>query len=51
MLSRIEIKNFRGLSALDLELAQARPLRENAFKVSLARNVLVRTLIDLAEAS
>jgi xanthine dehydrogenase YagS FAD-binding subunit len=37
--------------AADLELAQARPLRENGFKVPLARNVLVRTLIDLAEAS
>ncbi|AWS44702.1 xanthine dehydrogenase family protein subunit M [Streptosporangium sp. 'caverna'] len=37
--------------AADLELAQARPLRDNGFKVPLARNVLVRTLIDLTEAS
>ncbi len=34
--------------AADAELAEARPLRENAFKVTLARNVLVRTLLDLA---
>jgi xanthine dehydrogenase YagS FAD-binding subunit len=33
--------------AADAELADARPLRDNAFKVSLARNVLVRTLLDL----
>ncbi|GAA3070967.1 FAD binding domain-containing protein [Streptosporangium carneum] len=37
--------------AVDAELAAARPLPDNAFKVPLARNVLVRTLIDLAEAS
>jgi xanthine dehydrogenase YagS FAD-binding subunit len=36
--------------AADLELAAARPLRDNAFKVPLARNVLVRTLLDLTEA-
>ncbi|MEV2272877.1 FAD binding domain-containing protein [Nonomuraea africana] len=34
--------------AADLELAAARPLPENAFKVPLARNVLVRTLSELA---
>lgn len=34
--------------AVDEELAQARPLRENAFKVRLARNILVRTLLDLS---
>ncbi len=34
--------------AADAELAEARPLRENAFKVPLLRNVLVRTLLDLA---
>src|SRR5256712_3246523 len=33
--------------AADAELADARPLRDNAFKVPLARNVLVRTLLDL----
>jgi xanthine dehydrogenase YagS FAD-binding subunit len=37
--------------AIDAELAQARPLRENAFKVPLARNVVVRTLLELAEAA
>jgi xanthine dehydrogenase YagS FAD-binding subunit len=34
--------------AADAELEQARPLRDNAFKVPLARNTLVRTLADLA---
>ena len=37
----------RSARAVDAELAQARPLRENAFKVPLARNVVVRTLLDL----
>ena len=35
--------------AAEAELADAQPLRENAFKVPLARNVLTRTLLDLAE--
>ena len=35
--------------AADAELADAQPLRENAFKVSLARNTLIRTLLDLAQ--
>ena len=35
--------------AADAELADARPLRENAFKVPLARNTLIRTLLDLAQ--
>ena len=34
-------------AAADAELAQARPLRDNAFKVPLARNLLVRTLQEL----
>jgi xanthine dehydrogenase YagS FAD-binding subunit len=33
--------------AADAELADARPLRDNAFKVTLARNLLVGTLRDL----
>lgn len=33
--------------AADAELAAAQPLRDNAFKIPLARNVLVRTLLDL----
>jgi xanthine dehydrogenase YagS FAD-binding subunit len=33
--------------AADAELADAQPLRDNAFKVPLVRNVLVRTLLDL----
>lgn len=38
-------------AAADAELTHAHPLRDNAFKVPLARNLLVRTLSDLAEAS
>ena len=34
--------------AADAELAQARPLRDNAFKVPLARHLIVRTLTELA---
>ncbi len=37
---------FRG--AIERELDAARPLHENAFKVPLARNVVVRTLLGLA---
>ncbi|GHO46347.1 FAD-binding molybdopterin dehydrogenase [Ktedonospora formicarum] len=36
-------------SAAEAELADARPLRDNAFKVSLARNMIVRALLDLAQ--
>ncbi|MCU1429570.1 MAG: molybdopterin dehydrogenase, FAD-binding protein [Actinomycetia bacterium] len=35
--------------AADAELAQAEPLRDNGYKVELARNTLVRTLQELAE--
>jgi xanthine dehydrogenase YagS FAD-binding subunit len=34
-------------AAADAELAAATPLRDNAYKVPMARNVVVRTLIDL----
>jgi xanthine dehydrogenase YagS FAD-binding subunit len=34
-------------TAADAELAQAEPLRDNAFKVTLARNLLVATLAEL----
>ena len=37
--------------AADAELAQARPLRDNAYKLPLARNLIVRTLLDLKEAA
>ncbi|MFG3531420.1 FAD binding domain-containing protein [Streptomyces sp. NPDC047917] len=37
--------------AVDAELAAARPLRENAFKVGLARNLAVDALIELAADS
>jgi xanthine dehydrogenase YagS FAD-binding subunit len=33
--------------AADAELSAADPLRDNAFKVPLARNVLIRTLSEL----
>jgi xanthine dehydrogenase YagS FAD-binding subunit len=36
-------------AAADIELADAEPLRENAFKVPLARNIITRTLLDLSE--
>jgi len=36
-------------AAADAELAEARPLRENAYKVPLARSLLIRTLADLAQ--
>ncbi|HEY6540008.1 MAG TPA: xanthine dehydrogenase family protein subunit M [Ktedonobacteraceae bacterium] len=35
--------------AADAELADAQPLRENVFKIPLARNTLVRTLLDLTQ--
>lgn len=35
--------------AADAELADAQSLRDNAFKVPLARNILVRTLLDLTQ--
>jgi xanthine dehydrogenase YagS FAD-binding subunit len=36
--------------AAEAELEQAQPLRDNAFKVPLARNLMVRTLSELCEA-
>ncbi|MGZ3499453.1 MAG: FAD binding domain-containing protein [Vulcanimicrobiaceae bacterium] len=36
--------------AAEAELAQAEPLRDNAFKIPLLRNTIVRTLLDLAES-
>jgi xanthine dehydrogenase YagS FAD-binding subunit len=38
---------FRQAAAA--ELAEARPLQENAFKAPLAQNILVRTLLDLTQ--
>ena len=35
-------------TAAEAELAEARPLAGNAFKIPLARNVIVRTLLDLS---
>jgi xanthine dehydrogenase YagS FAD-binding subunit len=39
----------RFAAAADAELEQARPLRDNGYKVPLARNLIVRTLTTLAE--
>jgi xanthine dehydrogenase YagS FAD-binding subunit len=39
--------NFRA--AADIELEDAEPLRDNAFKVLLARNIITRTLLELSE--
>jgi xanthine dehydrogenase YagS FAD-binding subunit len=41
----------RFTRAAEAELAQARPLRDNAYKLPLARNLIVRTLLDLGEAA
>lgn len=41
--------SFRA--AADAELADAAPLRDNAYKVRLAGNVITRALVDLAELS
>jgi xanthine dehydrogenase YagS FAD-binding subunit len=38
-------------AAADVELAAATPLRDNGFKVPLARNLVVRNLLDLTEAA
>ena len=37
--------------AAEAELADAQPLPGNAFKVTLARNLIVRTLLDLLETA
>ena len=37
--------------AADAELEQAQPLRDNAFKVPLARHLIVQSLLELSEAS
>jgi xanthine dehydrogenase YagS FAD-binding subunit len=39
--------NFRA--AADIELEDAEPLRDNAFKVPLARNIITRALLELSE--
>jgi xanthine dehydrogenase YagS FAD-binding subunit len=39
------------LAAVDAELAAARPLRENGFKIPLVRNLVAATLADLTGAS
>jgi xanthine dehydrogenase YagS FAD-binding subunit len=36
-------------AAAEVELAEAAPLRDNAYKVPLARNVMTRTLLQLSE--
>jgi xanthine dehydrogenase YagS FAD-binding subunit len=38
-----------AVRAAEAELEAARPLRDNAFKVTMAHNMIVRTLLDLGE--
>jgi xanthine dehydrogenase YagS FAD-binding subunit len=45
--ARVSEDTFRAVA--DVELADARPLPGNAFKVQLARNVIASVLMDLAE--
>jgi xanthine dehydrogenase YagS FAD-binding subunit len=45
------ITEERVAGAAAAELDQAQPLRENAYKVELARNVISATLLELAESS
>jgi len=42
------ISEERVTEAAQAELEQARPLRDNAYKVELARNLIVRTVLELA---
>jgi len=49
MLRGVRATEQAFLDAADAELADARPLLGNAFKVRLARNTIVRTLLDLVE--
>jgi len=36
--------------AAEVELEQAQPLRDNGYKLEIARNLITRTLLELAEA-
>jgi xanthine dehydrogenase YagS FAD-binding subunit len=47
-LSGGSITEERLLAAAQAELEQAQPLRENAYKVELARNLIVSTLLELS---
>jgi xanthine dehydrogenase YagS FAD-binding subunit len=42
------IDEQRVIEAAQAELAQAQPLRDNAYKVELARNLIVRTVLELS---
>jgi xanthine dehydrogenase YagS FAD-binding subunit len=42
------ITEERVTHAADAEVGQAQPLRDNAYKVELARNLIVRTVLELA---
>jgi xanthine dehydrogenase YagS FAD-binding subunit len=44
----ITITPERARTAADAELDRARPLRDNGYKVELARNLIVSTLLELA---
>ena len=45
---RTGAETFRA--AAEAELADAAPLRDNAYKIPLARNVMTRTLLELADS-
>jgi xanthine dehydrogenase YagS FAD-binding subunit len=45
----VEVTKDLLVDAARADLQEAEPLRDNAFKVPLARNLLVRTLLDLCE--
>ena len=45
-----EISEETVARAAEAELSQAQPLRDNGYKVEIARNLIVQTLLELAEA-
>lgn len=46
-----ELSERNVRAALDAEMAQAQPLRDNAYKVALVTNIATRALLELAEGS
>ncbi len=48
VLNGAPITEERVIQAAQAELEQARPLRDNAYKVTLAHNLIVNTVLELA---
>jgi len=46
----VPVTEESAAQAAEAELAQAEPLRDNGYKVQVARNLITRTLLELAEA-